>query len=276
VWDAVNDISKMIHEIDPNHLTTTTLAGIGQELVDDIKMRATDLDLLSIQMYGDIVNLPRYIEETGWDGPYMVTEWGATGHWEVGTTEWEAPIENNSTVKAQYYLDRYNIAIAPYADQCVGSYVFLWGQKQERTPTWYGIFTEDGEETEPVDVMHFIWNEQWPANRSPQVVDFQLDGKAAPDNVRLAAGGSYQALIQVEDSDGDAIEYIWDIMPESTDLGHGGDFESTPESMSNLIAGGEDKVQLVAPEKSGAYRIFVYAKDGQGHTAHANIPFYVN
>ncbi|MGB5361777.1 MAG: glycoside hydrolase family 2 TIM barrel-domain containing protein, partial [Aureibaculum sp.] len=24
VWDAVNDISKMIHEIDPNHLTTTT------------------------------------------------------------------------------------------------------------------------------------------------------------------------------------------------------------------------------------------------------------
>ncbi|MEM9328409.1 MAG: glycoside hydrolase family 2 TIM barrel-domain containing protein, partial [Bacteroidota bacterium] len=85
VWDAVNDISKMIHEIDPNHLTTTTLAGIGQELVDDIKMRATDLDLLSIQMYGDIVNLPRYIEETGWDGPYMVTEWGATGHWEVGT-----------------------------------------------------------------------------------------------------------------------------------------------------------------------------------------------
>jgi beta-galactosidase/beta-glucuronidase len=26
VWDAVNDISKMIHEIDPNHLTTTSLA----------------------------------------------------------------------------------------------------------------------------------------------------------------------------------------------------------------------------------------------------------
>jgi len=31
VWNAVNDISKMIHEIDPNHLTTTTLAGISQQ-----------------------------------------------------------------------------------------------------------------------------------------------------------------------------------------------------------------------------------------------------
>ena len=32
VWDAVNDISKMIHEIDPNHLTTTSLAGISKAL----------------------------------------------------------------------------------------------------------------------------------------------------------------------------------------------------------------------------------------------------
>ena len=30
VWDAVNDLSKMIHEIDPNHPTTTTLAGFKQ------------------------------------------------------------------------------------------------------------------------------------------------------------------------------------------------------------------------------------------------------
>jgi hypothetical protein len=87
VWNAVNDISRMIHEVDPNHLTTTSLAGISKELVDQIKERAPDLDLLSIQMYGDLPNLPRYIDETGWDGAYMVTEWGATGHWEVALTQ---------------------------------------------------------------------------------------------------------------------------------------------------------------------------------------------
>ena len=32
VWDAVNDISKMIHQVDPNHLTTTTLAGISKQV----------------------------------------------------------------------------------------------------------------------------------------------------------------------------------------------------------------------------------------------------
>ena len=52
VWNAVNDISKMIHEIDPNHPTTTTLAGISKREIDQIKKRAPDLDLLSFQVYG--------------------------------------------------------------------------------------------------------------------------------------------------------------------------------------------------------------------------------
>jgi hypothetical protein len=276
VWDAVNDLSKMIHEIDPNHLTTTTLAGISKELVDDIKQRATDLDLLSIQMYADIVNLPKYIQETGWDGPYIVTEWGATGHWEVGNTEWGAPIENNSTVKAEYYLERYKTAIEPYKNQCLGSYVFLWGQKQERTPTWYGIFMENGNETESVDVMHFIWNNEWPSNRSPRLVEFQLDGKTATDNITLAPNKHYNAVVQIEDTDGDNIQYIWDVKPESTDLGDGGDFETTPESLTGLIEGEGDTIELTAPSAGGAYRLFIYADDGNGHTAHANIPFLVN
>ncbi|MDX1420767.1 MAG: glycoside hydrolase family 2 TIM barrel-domain containing protein, partial [Rubricoccaceae bacterium] len=58
VWDAVNEISEMIHEVDPNHPTTTMLAGIGPELASDLAERAPDLDLLSVQFYADIENLP--------------------------------------------------------------------------------------------------------------------------------------------------------------------------------------------------------------------------
>jgi beta-galactosidase/beta-glucuronidase len=36
-FKAVNDISKMIHEIDGNHPTTTTLAGISKRDIDYIK-----------------------------------------------------------------------------------------------------------------------------------------------------------------------------------------------------------------------------------------------
>src|SRR6516225_6220790 len=88
VWDAVNDLSRAIHQIDPNHPTTTTLAGFNPETVNLVKTRAPDLDFISFQMYYDIINLPRYLKHAGWDKPYLVTEWGATGHWECPQTSW--------------------------------------------------------------------------------------------------------------------------------------------------------------------------------------------
>ncbi|MGH1436904.1 MAG: glycoside hydrolase family 2 TIM barrel-domain containing protein [Lewinella sp.] len=276
VWDAVNQISEYIHEVDPHHLTTSTLAGIDKELIDHIKERAPDLDLLSIQMYGDIVNLKQKVTESGWTGPYMVTEWGATGHWEVPTTAWDAPLENNSTQKANFYQERYQTAILPNLDQCVGSYVFLWGQKQERTPTWYGMFMPDGEETASVDVMHYLWNDTWPNNRSPQLDSFLLNGQVASSSIYLDAGATYPSQVFASDPDGDPITYHYEIKPESTDLGDGGDHESVPHSLEGLIAeNGKAAITFTAPEVEGAYRILVTVADGQNHMGHANIPFYV-
>lgn len=276
VWDAVNDISKMIHEVDPNHLTTTSLAGISKNEIDLINEKCTDIDILSIQMYGDLPDLPHLIREFGWKGAYMVTEWGATGHWEVPTTNWGAPIEENSTIKAANYLKRYRGGIEVDSMQCIGSYVFLWGQKQERTPTWYGVFFEDGKETESIDVMHYIWNGEWPENRTPQIDTFTIEGKTAYENIVLETSKEYKAEVKIVDFENDAITYTWEILPESTDLQDGGDLESRPKKVENSIVNQKDgEVTFNTLEMGGAYRLFVYADDGNGHAATSNIPFLV-
>jgi hypothetical protein len=277
VWNAVNQISKMIHELDPNHPTMTATAGISKDLVRDIKERAPDLDILGIQMYADIINLPRYLKESKWDGPYIVTEWGATGHWEIGKTSWGAPIENDSSVKADFYRKRYEAVIDTDKSQCLGSYVFLWGQKQERTPTWYGMFLETGEETATIDVMHAIWNGAAPTNRSPRLRGAWLEGAMALGNIRVKTGQACTAKTLVEDPDNDPVSYRWEVMHESTDLKTGGDHESKPKSLPHLIEDpSKAEIKMQAPEVPGAYRLFVYAFDGKGHAAHANIPFYVD
>ena len=275
VWDAVNDISKMIHEVDPNHLTTTMLAGISQNEVTLIKEKCPDIDILSVQMYGDLPNLPKLIREFGWEGPYMVTEWGATGHWEVPTTTWKAPIEENSTLKASNYLKRYKGGIEADSLQCIGSYVFLWGNKQERTPTWYGVYLEDGKETESVDVMHFVWNNKWPDNRTPQIVSYTINDKTAYENVIMVAGKSYTASLKISDFENDAIKYSWEILPESVELSDGGDLEARPKSVAIDIVNQKDGELTFKSPVAGIYRLFVYADDGNGHAATSNIPFMV-
>ena len=276
VWDAVNDISKMIHQVDPNHLTTTTLAGISQKEVDFIKERCSDIDVLSVQLYGKINELPQMIKNFGWEGPYIVTEWGATGHWEVPKTSWDAPIEENSTVKASNYLKRYQVAIEADKAKCIGSYVFLWGQKQERTPTWYGVFLEDGSETESVDVMHYIWNSTWPENRTPQIKSFKINNKTAYDNVILETNQECTVVINTFDFENDTLNYEWEILFESTDLRDGGDFENKPDKVEiNIIKNSNGELNFKAPKDIGLYRLFAYVKDGTNRTATANIPFKV-
>ena len=276
VWDAVNDIAKMIKEVDPNHLTTTMLAGIKKYDVEEIAKRSPDLDFLSIQMYGDLPNLQDRIKEAGYKGPYLVTEWGATGHWEVATTQWDAPIEQTSKEKAESYIHRYRVAIEADSLNCLGSYVFYWGQKQERTPTWYGLFTEEGYPTETIDAMHFVWNGKWPENRSPQLDSLKLDSKTAFENIRLSKNQMYEAEVFIHNFENDTLTYKWEVLHESKDLGVGGDYESKPESLTGLINGSNHKVQLKAPDKSGEFRLFVYVMDEQNKVATANIPFIVD
>ncbi|BFP41181.1 glycoside hydrolase family 2 TIM barrel-domain containing protein [Flavobacteriaceae bacterium GF1] len=276
VWDAVNEIAKMIHEIDPNHLTTTPLAGIDKELVTLVTKKAPEVDFLSIQLYGPMDVLPQLIRDSGYKGPLLVTEWGATGYWEVEKTDWGAPLENNSSKKANLYLQRYQKSILGLPKQVIGSFVFLWGQKQERTPTWFGMFLPNGMETESVDMMHYAWNGEWPKNRSPQLEDFTLDGKRAQNSIGLTANRSYKARVVAKDPDKDELTYRWEIMRESQSSKTGGDAEYVPEKIDGLFAAPlADFVTFRAPEEKGAYRLFIYVEDGHDHSAHANIPFWV-
>ena len=276
VWDAVNDISKMMHELDPNHPTTTVLAGLNKGLIDYIKERTKDIDLLCINTYGGLATLPRTLRAAGWEGAYMVTEWGPTGHWECLKTAWNAPIEETSSEKAAVYKTRYEYGIQSDKDNCLGSYVFLWGQKQERTPTWYGVFTEKGEESEVVDVMQYLWSGNWPANKAPHIYSLRVNKQKAVDNIYLQPGASVSANAFAFDPDNDKLTYRWELLPEPTKLSEGGDFEARPKPIENAVTSGSNgNATFKVPELEGAYRIFVYITDGNNNVATANVPFYI-
>lgn len=274
VYDAVNEAAKLIKELDPNHPTTTTLAEPNAELIALVRERTPALDFLSFQVYGALFGLPEMLQEIGFDQPFMVTEWGTVGYWEMQTTAWGAPHETTSSEKAGLISRGYEV-LSNFGEQMIGSYVFLWGQKQERTPTWFGLFTESGESTEAVDVMQHAWTGSWPTNRSPQVKAMRLDGKNYDEDVTLAAGQTATARIELHDPEGDRLKFRWELKPESDASQAGGDFEAPVPNISGKIDEPEQAEIRLTVEQPGHYRLFAYAYDAQGNAAHANIPFRV-
>ncbi len=206
----------------------------------------------------------------------MVTEWGPTGHWESPSTTWKAPVEDDASRKAALLRLRYEQVIAADTKQALGSYVFLWGDKQERTPTWYGLFLPGGESTPAVDAMQYLWTGAWPANRAPSIQPLTLDGRVATDSITLAPGGSYAAQVEASDPEGDPLRYRWTVLHESTATSIGGDREDVPPDVVLVKQeDGKGGLTFAAPDAPGAYRLFVEVHDGRGHAAYANLPFRV-
>ncbi|MDG5765981.1 glycoside hydrolase family 2 TIM barrel-domain containing protein [Balneolales bacterium ANBcel1] len=275
VWHAVEDIAQMARELAPNQLVTTVIAGIDQEIARLVTEKVPSIDFLSINTYGGLDDLPQRIRETAWDGPYAVTEWGPTGHWQVDRTGWDVPIEPTSTEKAAQYLSRYQNSILGDPDRCLGSYTFLWGQKQETTPTWYGVFLETGEITEVVDVMHYNWTGEWPELRAPSIHSITIDGLSARDDIYLSPGGTYMASVEGSHPNNSSFEIRWEFLPESTDVQVGGDHEERPETIFGLeVENKGETLVFRAPEQPGPYRLFVYLVTEDNRAATANIPFF--
>lgn len=276
VWNAIEDIAAMVHKEDPNHPTMTVTAGLDVAEVQLIKERAPSIDIYGINTYAGLLGIGKALRQYGWDRPYMITEWGPNGHWEVPKTEWAAPIEQTSTQKADSYRLRYEKGIANDPDMCIGSYVFLWGHKQETTGTWYGVFLEDESETEVMDVLEYVWTGKWPKNRAPHLSSHTINGSLPVKSVYTTPGGICNIDLDVTDPDGDKLEYKWELLPESTDIKSGGDAESKPDAVPfKILKEQNGQLQFRAPVKTGAYRMFVTIYDGNGNAATVNLPFYV-
>ncbi len=283
-WDAVQDIAAYIHQVDPNHPTTTVTAGLDSLELQEIIKRVPDLDIYCINTYGDIKHAVNKVETYGWDGPYMITEWGPNGYWEVGKTQWDVSIEQNSTEKKEVYLDRYQNHIDG-KKKSLGSYAFLWGAKQEYTETWFGLFSKNDNPTEPIDALEYVFNQGKIAKPTPTIREMKLDEKSKNDNIYLVSEQMYTAHIDAQIAEDiktskpdteSQLEYTWKILYESTDKRSGGDKEEEASRANVRIKNKKsNQIQFRAPVKKGAYRLFVTVSLDDKE-AYANIPFFVN
>jgi hypothetical protein len=273
IWKELNHLAGIIKELDKNHPVMTVIAGAQQSKIDGILQYYPNIDILGVNQYGSASGTGQALDGMGWKGPYMLTEFGVPGTWEGPATSWGAPIEPDPSTKAAETYTAYKMDRDSNVGRNLGSYVFIWGQKQEATATWYGMFLQSGEKLPRVDAMAYAWSGKWPDNRAPKLVS--LETPVAFKHVK--AGSGSHAEVDCVDREGDELRFQWDILAESTDRKSGGDAEAAPPSFPNAIVKGQGtrRIAFKAPSRPGGYRVFVTVYDGQGGAVAHNVPFYV-
>jgi hypothetical protein len=275
VWEVVEAVAAYAREVDPDHPTMTVTAHVDAEVVSEIRKKAPSIDILGVNSYGGVGVVARAVREADWEKPYIITEWGVDGSWEVERTSWGAEIEPTSTEKAMQFAVRY--AAVSGSPRCLGSYAFHWGAKQETTPTWFNIFDEKGAATESLEVLQYLWTGDYPEARAPRIAGMRINGERALPGLVLEPGAPAVADFIITQGWDEELKVHWELMPESTDKRIGGDREDRPETvMFDTFGKSRTHLEFEVPQQPGPYRLYLYVY-GDGNTvATANFPFYVS
>ena len=276
IWLAINNLAVMAKKVDPNHPTMTVVAEIGGQRVQNIHRLCPDIDIVGINSYGGGATIPKRFREAGGTKPYVLTEFGPPGMWEVKKNEWGAAPEPTSTAKADLYRETYIANVITAKDLCFGSYAFLWGQKQEATATWFGLLLPDGSRLAAVDILSELWTGQPPSKPCPRISSIQVRG---PNKVK--PGVVINATCLATDVERKEVPLTWVLQQEQLEFAVGGDAVAVPPTFPDAIeltSGGKNRttVDVRMPNGGGGYRLFAYARDGKGGAAVANVPLFVD
>ena len=269
IWKHVNEAAKLAKILDPNHPVMTVIVELGGKRVLSLNQFCPDVDIVGINTYAGASSIATRYAGLKPTKPYIITEFGPPGFWEVGKTAWGAPIEPTSNEKAESYRRAY-LGSVHQRPLCLGSYAFLWGNKQERTATWFGMFLADGAKVNAVDTMTELWSGRPPRNVCPDIKELKADGAT-----QLKPGQTLKIRLVATDPAQQPLRVRWIVQPEQTrTLTAGREEPLLPEILSAIIRGDESGCEIAAPREPGGYRVFAYVHNAAGASV-GNIPFHV-
>ena len=267
IFQQIEKLAALVKKEDPNHPTMTVIAGIGGRKVEMLHKHCPSIDIVGINAYGEAKSVPQGYRKLGGTKPYIMTEFGPTGTWQCPKNDLGAVIELTSAQKAEEYKAS-SAEFAKDTKLCLGSYAFIWGDKQEGTATWFGMLLPDGKRTAAVDTMTEIWSGKPPTNRCPVIEEFKLVG---PLNV--TGGDQVQVKLVASDPEGDSLNVRWAVNGEADSYSTGGDKQNAPaEYKESIVKSDLEGATIEVPNISGTVRIYAYVDDGdQGGAATASL-----
>jgi len=272
--NAINAVAKMVHRVDPQHPAVMMVSGGSTNRFN--AFFCDDVDLIAYNSFEDFTY---QVGLSYWKGPYIVSEYGQLGYWVSRKTQWYNFTEQTSYEKTQFMRSQYKAFLADSAN-CLGSYAFLWGQKQEYTSTWFSLYTERGERTDLTEELHALWTGLPSPAHTIYIRSMRINDKADADNIYIRAGTSNTVTVTLTDTVADHTRLRWEIQSDNIQYL---DASYTYQRQQLVKDSSLDlRVQrytctftFTAPATAGPYRLFLYLPNGDNKVATANACFYV-
>ena len=270
LWTAIEDLAKMAHQLDPNHPTMTVVAEIGGSKVKHIHALCPDIDIVGINSYAGGLSIAARYQAAGGVKPYILTEYGPPGVWELKANSWGVVLEPSSTEKAKLYRETYEKSVAAQP-LCLGSYAFTWGNKQEATATWFGLLLPDGSRLGATDALSQLWTGKPPPHLCPAIRSFQVAGPA-----EIPPGTDVQATLSADSPEKSPLTVQWVLQADAATYHTGGGAEGAlPTYPEAIVSSTPTAATVKMPIHKGGYRLFAYIRNAHGGAAVANVPLFV-
>ncbi|SDC94863.1 Exo-beta-1,3-glucanase, GH17 family [Glycomyces harbinensis] len=245
----VNEVAVAIHGIDADHPVTSTDAWTGAWPY--YEANSPDLDLLAVNSYGDVCGVQEAWEAGGYDRPYVITEAGPAGEWEVPDDANGVPAEPSDVDKAAAYGQAWD-CVTGHEGVALGATMFHFGTEGDFGGVWFNLIPGGNRRLSYYAVAEAYGGT--PQANTPPVItgmDLGLDGP-------VVGGEAFTVDLDVADPDGDALEYI----PMVNSAYINGSWDML---LADYTVNGDGTVTIRAPEILGVWKLYVWVEDGHGN-----------
>lgn len=240
-------IAGTIKKIDPNRPITSVEAWTFG--LDWWQKYVPSIDIYGLNSYGPGAGfLSRELEKRGIDKPYIVTEFGVTGEWDIEQTKNGIKVEPGDQQKYNAIATGYHEWIKDQPN-CLGVYIFHYANGSDFISPW--LFTHHNSMTRP---QYWATREAYtgkkPVNKVPVISSFEL-----PEG-EMESGTWVPVVLETEDAEHEQLEMSF-YYNQRTGSRKRRDQITKLEFRGNPTDGFEIRL----PKEHGAIKVYVIVKD---------------
>jgi hypothetical protein len=245
----VNDVAVQIHGIDANHPVTSTDAWTGAWPY--YKANSPALDLYAVNSYNGVCAIKQTWIDGGYTKPYIVTESGPPGEWEVANDANGVPNEPTDQAKAAGYTNAWN-CITGHHGVALGATLFHYGIEQDFGGVWFNL-VPGGLKRLSYYAVRQAYGGSAPASTPPVISNMAVANAA-----NVAAGQPFDVTASVQDPQNDPISYTIKVS---------GKYATGDQTLTNaaFTQTGNGSFRVTAPQQLGVWKVYIFAQDGKGN-----------